>query len=624
MRHPEPVRFDLRVTDADGRFALRAGRASLRRGQLAIPLPRLGLGAHQVELRLADGGGARELAQTLWVVPRRCPAPGERLGARRVFGVWVNLYAVRGARGLGFGHAGDLLALLAFTAEAGGDFVGVNPLHALRNRGAEISPYAPLTRLFRNPLYLDVEALPELRSSGAARARLVRRAQTLRELRSARRIDYERSARLLAELALPLHDAFRAHASPARRRAFAAYRAAEGEALRDFASFLALEERLAARGVPRDWRRWPARYRDPRGAAVAAFRARHARAVERHAFVQFALDAQLAGAARAARRRGLALGLYTDLAIGSAPSGFDAWGFPELFVPGVEVGAPPDAYNAAGQAWGFPPLDPARLSDGGFGFLARLLRANLRHAGALRIDHVLGFFRQWWVPPGARPAEGAYLRFPARTLLGLVALEARRAGALVIGEDLGTVPPEVPAALARHGVLSSRVLLFERERGGAFRPARRYSRRALVTANTHDLPPLAGWFAGRDLALRRALGLLDPRAHARAQRERERDAAALLRRLRRDGHLPRGVREPGPAERLAAVNRFLCATPAPLVGIALDDLAFETEPVNVPGVALDRHPSWTRRLATPLAELSRRADVWRAFAGTAARARRRR
>jgi 4-alpha-glucanotransferase len=622
--HAEPARFELRVRDEAGETRERAGRATPRRDRLVLPLPRLAPGIHRVALRLASASGTREAEQTLFVTPRRCAGPREMLGARPAFGLWANLYALRGAGGLGVGHLGDLGDLVRFAAEAGADFVGVNPLHALRNRAAEISPYAPLSRLFRNPLCLDVEALPELAASPEARRRLgdERFRRELAGLRAARWIDYERSVRLLARLLEPLHEAFRKRAAPARRCAFAAYRAEAGEALEGFATFLALEERLAAEGAARDWRRWPARFRDPRSPALAAFRARHARAVERHAFVQFALDAQLAGVAAEARRRGLRLGLYTDLAIGSAPSGFDAWRFRELLVPGVEMGAPPDAYNRAGQGWGFAPLDPTRLAEGGFSFVARLLRANLRHAGAIRIDHVLGMFRQWWVPPGTKPAEGAYVRFPARALLGLVALEARRAGALAIGEDLGVVPPEVPSLLARHGLLSSRVMLFERDRRGSFRPASRYSRRALVTANTHDLPPLAGWCEGRDLEIRRALGLASAAGHARARRERAAECRRLLARLRRDGHLPRGTREPTAAERLRAVNRFLCATPAPLVGIALDDLAGEREPVNVPGVPPDRHPCWRRRLVRTLAALAEAADTRYALAGAARRARR--
>jgi len=571
---------------------------------------------------LAAQAGARELEQAPRAAPVRCPAPAQKLGRRRAFGLWANLYAVRGERGLGVGHLGDLAELARLTARAGGDFVGVNPLHALRNRGAEVSPYAPTTRLFRNPLYLDVDAIPELAASPEARRLLAGFERELAALRAARHVDYERSARLLDALLVPLHRAFRAHAAPARRRAFARYAREAGDALGDFAAFVALENHFAAAGSPRDWRRWPRAYHEPRAPEVARFRARHAEALERHAFVQFELDRQLAAAARAAKRGGLGVGLYTDLALGSAPSGFDAWAFRPLFVAGVEVGAPPDLFNPNGQAWGFASLDPGRLAAGGLAFLAQLLRANLRHAGALRIDHVLGFFRQWWIPPGAPPDAGAYVRFPARALLDLVAREARRAGALVIGEDLGTVPPEVPAALARHGVLSSRVMLFERERGG-FKPARRYSKRALVTANTHDLPTLPGWFAGRDLEIRRALGRVGAREHARACRERRRDAEALLARLRRDGHLRAPAGPPAPEERLAAVNRYLCATPAPLVGVSLEDLAGETEPVNVPGVGADRHPSWTRRLAVPLGELVKSEALRVALAGTRSRARRR-
>jgi 4-alpha-glucanotransferase len=615
-------RYTLEITEEQGRRGVRSGRARATRGGLVIPLPRLRVGEHHLTLELEDGG--RVLEQTRFVAPRACPTPNAKLGRRRAFGIWANLYATRGAGGLGFGNLADLAGLVRITAAAGGDFVGLNPLHALRNRGAEVSPYAPVTRLFKNPLYLDPEAVPELAGSARARRLLASPGvrQELAALRAARWLDPERSARLLGRLLEPLHAAFRAHASPARRRAFAAYQADAGEALDAFATFRVLEDVLAARGAPRDWRRWPRAYRDPRSSVVRAFRRRHARAIEREAFVQFELDRQLGRAAREAERRGLAVGLYTDLAIGSAPSGFDAWAFGEHFVPDVEVGAPPDDYSRAGQGWGFAPLHPGRLGDGGLGFYARLLRANLRHAGALRIDHILGCFRQWWVPKGARPAAGGYVRFPARALLGIVALQARRAGALVIGEDLGTVPPEVPATLARHGVLSSRVLLFERTRRGGFRSPRRYSKRALVTANTHDLPTLAGWFEGRDLEIRHALGQLTDAAYRRARRERAGDCARLLARLRRDGFLSRSIGTPSAGERLAAVNRFLCSTPAPLVGIALDDLAFEREPVNVPGVGPDAHPSWRRRLRPTLDALARSEDTQRALDGCAARARR--
>jgi 4-alpha-glucanotransferase len=547
------------------------------------------------------------------------------LGARRVFGVWANLYALRSERNLGVGDLGDLRRLVRIAADAGAAFVGLSPLHALRNRGHEISPYGPLSRLFRNTVYLDVDAVPE---ADDPQVRALREGAELKEevgaLRGGTRLDPARAARAKERLAAAMHAAFRRRHAPGtsrRARAYAAYRASEGALLDDFATFLALEEAAVGTGGSRDAGAWPAAWRDPRSAEVARFREAHAEEIDRHRFVQFELDRQLARAADDARRAGMPLGLYTDLALGSQGGGFDAWAFPGLFVHGVSVGAPPDAYAAEGQDWGFPPLHPRLLARDDFAFVRRLLRAGLAHAGALRIDHVLGFFRQWWVPEGRPASEGAYVRFPSRALLRVAAQESRRAEALLIGEDLGTVPPQVAPTLARHGVLSSRVLLFERTRAGGFKPASRWSPRALATANTHDLPPLRAWLEGHDLALRHELGLLpDAAALAAARRERDADRRALRRRLARDGLLPRAAGPaPGWAAWAGAVHAFLCATPSPLVGLALDDLAGEVEPVNVPGVDQDTYPSWTRRMDADLETLPARPGFAEALGGASAR-----
>jgi 4-alpha-glucanotransferase len=561
------------------------------------------------------------------VARRRCPAPEEILGRRRVFGLWVNLYSLRGEGDLGIGNLSALRALVRFAGEVGAAFVGLSPLHALRNRGPEICPYAPVSRFFRNPLYLDVEAVPEWRDCAEARAVLERARGETERLRAAPRIDYDAASRLQDEILRALHRAFAArHAGrgSARGRAHAAFLRRGGELLRDFATFLALEDAQARLGRPRDWHAWPAPLRDPASPEVARFRARHAAAVDLHAWVQFELDRQLAGVAAEARRAGLAIGLYQDLALGGAGSGFDTWRLGSVFLEGAHLGAPPDTYARQGQDWTIPPPHPARLGADGGGAWRSLLAANLDHAGALRIDHVLGLFRQWWIPRGWPAARGAYVRFPAEELLGILADETRRRGALAIGEDLGTVPPQVGPALARFGVLSSKVLLFERGRGGRFKPAARWSRRALATANTHDLPTLAAFWSGSDLELRSRLGLLGGRGElAKARTGRAAERRALLTRLAAEGCLPRRAAEPAYPELCAAVHAFLCRTPAPLVGVSLDDLAGEEEPVNVPGLGADHHPSWTRRMALPVERLASDPAVRRALAGTRSRAARR-
>jgi 4-alpha-glucanotransferase len=553
-----------------------------RKGQIALELgvvpPE---GYHRLEVSLAAGGVEHAATQTLIVVPPACRK------VSRVFGIFANLYTLRSAGDWGIGDLSTLAALLEWTAAEGGDFVGINPLHALRNRGWEISPYSPVSRLYRNPIYLDPgAALPELRAERDA-------------LRATDRVEYERVIALKRRALEPLH------AAGAASDDFCGYVEAEGEPLDRFATFEALADHFGHG----DWRRWPHPYRDPRSAEVAAFRREHEREVDFHRWLQFRLDRQLGEAAERGRRAGLRIGLYQDLAIGTSACGADIWANPHLFVEGLSIGAPPDEYSASGQNWGLPPLDPRALREGRYEFWVRLLRASLRHAGALRIDHVMGLFRQFWIPEGASGTEGAYVRFPADDLLGILVLEARRHGAVVVGEDLGTVPPEVPPALRRRGILSSRVFYFE-QRDGRFRPASGYEPASLATANTHDMPPLAGFWSGRDIERRREAGeVVGDEAVERARRDRERVKGAMLERLAAEGLLPAAAEPATGAELRGAVHAFLCKTPAAMVGLNLDDLVGEAEPVNLPGVPCDRFPSWTRRLATPVEALAADPEV---------------
>jgi 4-alpha-glucanotransferase len=619
-RGPRRRYWSLEVVDEAGETRRAEGTLPSGRGTGRVPLPLTPTpGYYRVRLRVGAGAQEQSGEQALIVTPGRCTTAAD-LGVRRAFGLLANLYTVRGRGAFGAGDFGDLRALVDLTGAMGGAFVGVNPLHALANRDDEISPYSPLSRLFRNPLYVDVDAVPELRESPVARARLAqpRTRAVLARLRDAPHVDYAGVMREKEAILRELHRTFAARhrgRATARGRAYARYREQEGVPLGDFATFLALRAHLAPGGrARRDWHRWRSAYRDSGSGAVREFRARHAEAVDYHCWVQFELDRQLGAVAARARAAGLALGVYQDLALGSSPFGADPWAFPLLFLQsGVSVGAPPDSLGPEGQNWGLPPIDPLALARDGYRYWIRLLRAAFRHAGALRVDHVMGLFRQFWIPANRPGSDGAYMRMPSADLLGILALESRRAGALVIGEDLGTVPRGLPSQLERWGILSTRVLTFEHDRRGTYRPSRGYLARALVCANTHDMAPLAGFWCGRDLTLRRRVGSIPSEEALRdARLARERTKQALLRRLRAEGVLHAGQTSSDGAL-CAAVHAFLARTPATLLGLSLDDLAGEQEPVNLPGVGLDGFPSWSRKMTRALPELARAADVRQAL-----------
>jgi 4-alpha-glucanotransferase len=579
------------------------GRA--RREQLTLPVvPPLGY--HDLTVTFEGGGKWRSATQRLIVVPSRCTPPEARLRGRRGFGITANLYTVRSERNWGAGDLGDLAAIAEWVAHEGGAFVGVNPMHALRNAGYDVSPYSPITRLFRNPLYLRIDDVPELAHDAWAQERVAspELRETLEDLRGAAMLDYERIMKVRAPLLESLHRTFEerevASGSP-RARAYAQYVAREDPQLTQFATYMAISEREGP-----DARHWPVELRDARSDAVAATRLELAHRVSYHRWLQFELDRQLGDAALQAQRAGMALGLYQDLAVGTAPSGSDVWANPSLFVQGATVGAPPDMYSDEGQNWGLPAVNPHVLRATGYDYWTRLLRSGFRHTGALRIDHALGLFRMFWVPEGKSARDGAYVRSFSEELFGILALESVRHAALVVGEDLGTVPPEVPEVLERWGVLGSKVLVFERDFfTGRFRAAQDYPRLALATVNTHDLPPLVGWMQERDITLRNELGDLSDEHQATMMRESRRaERVALVDSLIEAGLLPHSAHASlAPEALIAAVHAFIRRTPAALVGLSLDDLAGESEPVNIPGVWQDKYPSWSRRMREPLESL---------------------
>ncbi|WP_406435947.1 4-alpha-glucanotransferase [Streptomyces sp. NBC_00631] len=537
-------------------------------------------GVHLLTVTAPDGRTARA---HLIVAPDRLPTP-----ATRSYGILVQLYSLLSRRSWGMGDLGDLAELADWAGRtAGAGFVQVNPLHAaVPGAPTDPSPYRPSSRRFPDPVHLRPEAVPEYAPTPSAADRAGRlRAAVLDQ---GALIDRDAVWELKREA---LEAAAAAPLAPERQAAYDAFRAAEGQALEDHATWYALAERHGS-----DWHRWPEALRDPRSPETARSRAELADRVGFHARLAWLTVTQLTAAQRAAREAGMPVGIVHDLAVGVHPVGADAWAQQDHFAAGMSVGAPPDAFNARGQDWGLPPWRPDRLAASGHAPFRELLRALFRYAGALRIDHVMGLFRLWWVPQGGPPTEGTYVRYDAEAMLALLALEATRAGAVVIGEDLGTVEPGVRETLQRHGVLGTSVLWFERDWAGDSRPLppERWRADCLATATTHDLPPTAARLTGEHVELRDRLGLLTrPLAEERA--EAAADTAEWLALLTRLGLL--AASESGDEEaEISAVHRFLLRTPARMIGVWLPDTVGDRRPQNLPGT-WDQYPNWRLPIA---------------------------
>ena len=573
-----------------------------RRG---LELPRdLPCGYHAVSVRVA----ATEAGCTLIVAPRTCQPVARTETGARPWGIALQLYALRSRHNWGIGDFRDLVQAIDVLAKLGADMLGVNPLHALFPAlPAQASPYSPSSRRFLNPVYLHVEAMQDFAECDAVREDVGSAAfqAALAALRVCDLVDYEqvvpRKFGVLRRLYAHFRDRHRAAGSPRARR-FDAFCHAHGEALYRHALFETLHARHAH--LPRE--QWPTALLDPASQAVHEFAGAHADDIAFAQYLQWQSALQLASAAQRAATQGMHTGLYLDLAVGSDGHGADAWAEPTLHAAGVSIGAPPDDFSLQGQVWGLPPWTPLALRESAYEPFAACLRANMGAAGALRIDHVLGLMRLFWVPAGGSAADGAYVHYPVQDLLAVTALESRRARCVVVGEDLGTVPDAIRAALADNGVLSYRVLYFEKHWQGdhSFRQPEHYPEQALVTVSTHDLATLAGFWLGHDLDLRDALHLFPgPEAAAGQRATREHDRWRLLEALDRQGLRPAQVGEPGaqpPGDELVrAVHRFLARSPAAILSVQMEDVLGEVEQVNVPGT-VDERPNWRRKLSLAL------------------------
>ena len=543
----------------------------------------LPLGWHTLHALHADGVVQRPLV----VTPARLELPPGLL-ERRGWGFMTQLYSVRSERSWGLGDLADLEELATWSARShGADFVLVNPLHAAEVvPPMQASPYLPVTRRFINPIYLRVEDVREVAYMPSAdRAIIEWSAEAMRGL-NVDPGELDRDAVWEAKKSA-LETVFVQPRTPGREAAFEAFCEREGQGLLDFALWCALSERY---GMPMS--RWPQHVLDPRSDTVAALRDELADRVQFYMWVQWCLDDQLATAQRSARDAGMRLGIVHDLAVGVHPEGADVWALGDALARYVTVGAPPDAFNQQGQDWSQPPWRPDRLAELAYVPYRDMLRTVLRHAGGLRVDHIIGLFRLWWVPNGCHASEGTYVRYDHEALIGILALEAYRAGAVVVGEDLGTVEPWARDYLRERGLLGTSILWFERD--GAGKPLRPEAWRelCLATVTTHDLPPTSGYLGGEHIDLRHRLGLLTRPVEEEISVD-EADREAVLAQLVRLGLLGADA---GEREQVEALHRFLTWTPARLLGVALADATGDRRTMNQPGTN-DEYPNWRLPLA---------------------------
>ncbi|WP_240487223.1 4-alpha-glucanotransferase [Actinomadura flavalba] len=546
-------------------------------GHVTVPgdLP---VGWHRIRLRR----GGREESAALVAAPARLP------DVPPAWGLTTQLYSVRSRESWGLGDLRDLAELARWGAGRGAGFVLINPLHAAEPLPPiTASPYSPLSRRFPSPLYLRVEDVPE---NGDVGDRAERLGETCRNVTAD---PLDRDAAWKAKR-MALESLFRVPRDDAREAAFRAFRERQGRELEDFATWAALAEEHGA-----DWRTWPADLRSADAPGVPAARERLAARVTYHAWLQWLLDDQLTAAQRAARDAGMPIGILHDLAVGVRSGSADEWTHPEVFAAGMSVGAPPDAFNQQGQDWGQPPWHPARLAEAEYGPYRAMLRAVLRQGGGLRLDHAMQLSRLWWVPEGASPADGTYVTYDREVLLAILTTEAELAGAVIVGEDLGTVEPGFREDLADRAVLGTSLLWFERDERGP-KPPGQWRERSLATVGTHDMPPIIGFLHGDHLALRDRLGLLT-RPLDRELAEHRAEIAEWIGLLNAEGLL---ATDPGTIlaaladgsgaydeEITLALHAFLGRTPARLLGVALPDAVGERRTQNQPGT-VDEYPNW--------------------------------
>ncbi len=540
------------------------------------------------------------------------------LAGRRAWGISAQLYELRSRRNWGIGDFADLELMCRIAGEAGADFVGVNPLHALfLSQPGRCSPFFPSNRHFLNPLYIAVDRVPGYDHTLADR-------ETLERLRGLDAVDYDGVAALKLAALSRLHQGWQGGepAAPFSKADFAAFMSEAGVPLQRHALFEALSHWRTSLGEGSGWTAWPAGYADVGGDAVAGFAARHEEEIDFYAWLQWIARTQLAQTQAAALDAGMRIGLYLDFAVGEAPDGSASWSDRAAYVSTMNFGAPPDMFTADGQDWGLTPLSPIALAAGSCARFKSLMAAGMTSAGALRIDHVMSLWQLFFVPKDGRPADGTYVRYPIEKLLAALAELSAARRTLVIGEDLGVVPNGFRDVMQASSILSYRILYFERDGQGFFAPDH-YPELALACLSTHDLPTLRGWWAGDDVDLRLEHGLIDSAAAGGQRDDRSEERWRIMRTFAAAGCIARqdlteaeAKGRDVPADFALAAHRFIARTRSMLAGVRLADLMGERKPTNLPGT-VDSYPNWRLKLAVDIEDLPA-TELFRSIAAVVA------
>ncbi len=578
-----------------------------------VHLPSLIQGYHQLTITY----GKHQQSCPLIVAPETCYHPSNA-AKEKLWGFAAQLYSLRSDNNWGIGDFSDLQALVTQANKQGASTIGLNPLHPLyQSNPAHRSPYSPTSRSFLNPIYINVEKIDNFSYCNEVQALITGEEfkVNLMKVRQAIKVDYIQVYQLKIKVLKILYEDFLQTGNSTDKVNFINYKKQQGKCLHNLTTFDALDihfnqDLQHAHG----WKSWPSAYQTPDSEAVREFQQHHAHDIDFLAYLQWQAHQQLLIVTHTAQQQGMPIGLYLDLAVGCDGSSVDVWSNKEVYVANAGLGAPPDAMNTLGQNWGLTPMNPVTLYEQAYQPLISALRSNMQYAGALRIDHILGLIRQYWIAPNMHPHEGVYITYPLDDILRIIALESRRNKCIVIGENLGTAPPGSAERIENAGLLSYKVLFFERWESGLFKRPTSFPQQSMVTVSTHDLPTLAGWWLGRDLEWRQELALYPNDEMGQTERnDRQTSRAQLLGALQdinviNSEQLP----EQSPAkmnrELSLATQKFLAQAPSHLQLIPLEDTLELVEQVNIPGT-IDQHPNWQQKLPVTLDELWQQESV---------------